>query len=70
MRHTGIISLASQRPCCRSGVEQILRPPPPTTSKSPNAKEKIKDAAEATGEAAKAKRDEYAREMQQAAGPI
>ena len=36
---------------------------PGSASGKPNANEKIKDAATATVEAAKAKRDEYAREM-------
>ncbi|CAN5381747.1 hypothetical protein BH10PLA2_BH10PLA2_26190 [soil metagenome] len=62
MRQFGILSLAisgSLLVGCGTNTSST----PATSAKMSNAKDKIKDAADATVEAAKAKRDEYAREM-------
>jgi hypothetical protein len=59
MRHTGILSLAA----CLSLIGCGAPSSPETDAKISNAKDKGRDAAEATTEAARAKRDEYAREM-------
>ncbi len=63
MRHTGILSLALSAALLPLGCDSNTSSTPPTNSKMSNAKEKIEGAADATAEAAKAKRDEYAREM-------
>ena len=56
MRHAATLSLALAAllsPGCGTG-----------SSPTPNANDKVRDAGEAAAEAARAKRDEYAREMQ------
>ncbi len=63
MRHTGILSLTLSAALLPLGCDSNTSSTPPTNSKMSNAKEKIEGAADATAEAAKAKRDEYAREM-------
>ncbi len=62
MRRTAIMTLAISAALL---LGCSLNPPstPDANSKTSNATEKIKDAVDATAEAAKAKRDEYAREM-------
>jgi TolA-binding protein len=63
MRYTGILSLTLSAALLLLGCgtdTSSTRPPDPKTA---NAKEKISDAEKATAEAARAKRDEYAREM-------
>jgi hypothetical protein len=63
MRYAGILSLALSAALLPLGCDSNTSSTPPTNSKMSNAKEKIESAADATAEAAKAKRDEYAREM-------
>jgi TolA-binding protein len=63
MRHTGILSLALLATLLPLGCGTNTSSTPATNSQMSNAKEKIRDAVDATTEAAKAKRDEYAREM-------
>lgn len=63
MRHTGILSLTLSAALLPLGCETNTSSTPTASSKMSNAKEKIKDAADTTAEVAKAKRDEYAREM-------
>lgn len=63
MRSTGILSLALSAPLLLLGCGKDTSPPPDSKAKISNATEKIRDAAAATTEAAKAKRDEYARAM-------
>lgn len=64
MRFAGILSLALSGAVLSLGCGTDTSPTPAAGSKISSAKEKIKDAADATTEAAKAKRDEYVREMQ------
>lgn len=63
MRHLGILSLTLSATLLHLGCGQDNSSNPGTNSKVSIAKEKIGDAVDATTEAAKAKRDEYAREM-------
>ncbi len=63
MRYNGILSLALSAALLVLGCGTNTSSTPDTNSKMANAKEKIRDATEATTEAAKAMRDEYAREM-------
>jgi TolA-binding protein len=64
MRHTGIVSLVLSAALLPLGCGPTTSPTLPARSNTPNEKEKIRDAAGATAEAARAKRDEYAHEMQ------
>lgn len=61
MRYSGFISLALAAALLLLGCG--TNTPSTSDSKMSNAKEKIRDAAEATTEAAQAKRDEYTRAM-------
>lgn len=63
MRITGIFSLALLAPLMLAGCGTNPSSPMDANAKVSVAKEKIKDAAQATSEAAKAKQDEYVREM-------
>jgi len=63
MRHTGILSLAFSAALLSLGCGINPSSTPTSNSKISNAKEKIRQAVEATTEAAKLTRDEYAREM-------
>ena len=63
MRHTVILYLALSTALLQPGCGTKPSSTPDHDSKVSNAKEKIKDAVDATAEAAKAKRDEYALEM-------
>jgi len=63
MRYAGLLSLALSAALLPLGCDSNTSSTPTTNSKMSNAKEKIEGAADATAEAAKAKRDEYAREM-------
>jgi len=63
MRFPGILTLALSAALLPLGCETNTSSTPATNSTMSNAKEKIRDAVDATSEAAKAKRDEYAREM-------
>ena len=64
MRQLAIFSLVSWVASLALGCGMNSSPTTPPDSKVNEAKEKISDAAEATAEAARAKRDEYAHEMQ------
>jgi len=57
MRHTAVLSLTLSVALLPLGCGT-------SSSPTPNANDKIRDAGDAAVEAAKAKRDEYAREMQ------
>src|SRR5687768_16082841 len=63
MRYTGILSLALFAILVPLGCDTKTSSSPDNNSKVSNAKEKIGDAEKATAAAAKAKRDEYVREM-------
>jgi TolA-binding protein len=63
MRYAGILSLALTAALLSLGCGINTTPESESNAKITNAKEKIKDAAGATAEAARAKRDEYAIEM-------
>jgi len=64
MRCTGILSLATSAALLLLlGCDTNPSSAPDPGSKISNATEKIRDAADATTEAARAKRDEYARAM-------
>ncbi len=63
MRHTGILALGLTAALLLLGCETTTSPTADSKAKIATAKEKIKDAADSTAEAARAKRDEYAREM-------
>jgi len=63
MRYTAIVCLALSATLLLPGCGTQPSSNPDLNSKMSNAKEKISDAEKATVEAAKAKRDEYAREM-------
>ncbi len=63
MRYTGIIALALSATLLLLGCGPTTPSTPESNAKMSNAKDKIKDAAKATTEAASAKRDDYAREM-------
>ncbi len=63
MRYTGMLSLALSAALLLLGCETNPSSTPGPNAKMANAKEKISDAEKATAEAARAKRDEYVREM-------
>ena len=63
MRFTGILSLVLVPVLLSVGCEKNASSTKPSDVKVANAKEKIKDAADATAAAAKAKQDEYVRDM-------
>jgi Skp family chaperone for outer membrane proteins len=64
MCRTGILSLAISAAMLPIGCETKTPSTKPPEPKIANAKEKIGEAADATIAVAKAKRDEYARDMQ------
>jgi len=63
MRYTGALSLALSAALLPLGCGTNTSFTSDPNSKMSNAKEKISDAEKATAEAAKEKRDEYARDM-------
>lgn len=63
MRYIGILSLAFSPALLLSGCETKPATTPAPESKTAIAREKIRDAADATNEAVKEQRDQYAREM-------
>jgi len=63
MRYIGFLSLAISTALFSLGCENNHSSTKPSDSKMANTKGKIKEAAEATAEAVKTKRDEYVRDM-------
>ena len=64
MLRTGILTLALSAALLPIGCWRTSSSAPGTTPQTPKANDKIRDAGDAAAEAARAKRDEYAREMQ------
>jgi len=64
MRHTGTLALALAVALLPLGCSTNPSSNPPSKSKTSDAKEKINEAVDATGEAAKAKKDEFVRDFQ------
>jgi len=64
MRNTGILVITLSVSLLPLGCDKKATSPPASGSKTSTANEKVGEAADAAVIAAKAKRDEYAREMQ------